>query len=248
MTEFLREYSIAENKHKVNDAIFKRSFERPLYQYLVDCCKNLEVLPPITLEGWELITDQTKIHLTLNKRLNKDPKIKNNRALESLIPVNDSVTDMLVLHFKVSTKGQTKRITRRMLVLKPLPGNYYILGGKKVLPINQIVDNSTFVKGDVLKFKTTLFAIDIDTHKINLPFVNGKAIKAPMFRIDLFSKQCNPLLYFLAKYGVDGTLELFNLDSVMSIVPRVMNEKKYYYLQITDKLYVEILKEAIPQH
>ena len=248
MTEFLREYSIAENKHKVNDAIFKRSFERPLYQYLVDCCKNLEVLPPITLEGWELITDQTKIHLTLNKRLNKDPKIKNNRALESLIPVNDSVTDMLVLHFKVSTKGQTKRITRRMLVLKPLPGNYYILGGKKVLPINQIVDNSTFVKGDVLKFKTTLFAIDIDTHKINLPFVNGKAIKAPMFRIDLFSKQCNPLLYFLAKYGVDGTLELFNLESVMSIVPRVMNEKKYYYLQITDKLYVEILKEAIPQH
>lgn len=248
MTDFLYDYSMSRNKKRINDDLFRRKYDRPLYQYLVDCCKNLEVLPPVTLESWRLITDQTKIKLSLNKRLNKDPKIKNNRALESLVPINDSVTDMLEFTFKVSTRGQTKRIKRRMLVLKPLPGNYYVLGGKKVLPINQIVDNSTFVKNDVLKFKTTLFAIDIDTRKIKLNFTDGKSMKAPMFRIDLFSKECNPLLYFLARYGVDGTLELFNLETVISLVPKPINEKKYWYLQITDNLYVEILKEALSAH
>lgn len=247
MTDFLYQYS-QKNKKRINDKLFRRTYDRPLYQFLVDCCKNLEVLPPVTLENWRLITDQTQIKLTLNKRLNKDPKIKNNKALEALIPLQDSVTDMLELTFKISTKGQTKRITRRMLVLKPLPGNYYIMGGKKVIPINQVVDNSTFVKNDVLKFKTTLFAIDIDTHKVKVNFSDGTSRKLPMFRIDLFSKQCNPLLYFLAKYGLEGTIELFNLESVMSIVPKPINEKKYLYAQVSDKLYLEVLKDAIPEH
>ena len=118
MTDFLYQYS-QKNKKRINDKLFRRTYDRPLYQFLVDCCKNLEVLPPVTLENWRLITDQTQIKLTLNKRLNKDPKIKNNKALEALIPLQDSVTDMLELTFKISTKGQTKRITRRMLVLKP---------------------------------------------------------------------------------------------------------------------------------
>ena len=247
MTDFLYQYS-QKNKKRVNDKLFRRTYDRPLYQFLVDCCKNLEVLPPVTLEKWRLITDQTQIKLTLNKRLNKDPKIKNNKALEALIPLQDSVTDMLELTFKISTKGQTKHITRRMLVLKPLPGNYYIMGGKKVIPINQVVDNSTFVKNDVLTFKTTLFAIDIDTQKVKVTFHDGTSRKFPMFRIDLFSKQCNPLLYFLAKYGLEGTIELFNLESVMSIVPKPINEKKYLYAQVSDKLYLEVLKDAIPEH
>ena len=247
MLDFLYQYS-QKNRKKINDDLFRRKYDRPLYQYLVDCCKNLEVLPPVTLESWRLITDQTKIKLTLNKKLNKDPKIKNNRALEELVPINDSITDMLELTFRVSTKGVTKHITRRMLVLKPLPGNQYVIGGKKVIPLNQVVDNSTFVKNDVLKFKTTLFAVDLDIHKIELCFTDGKKVKAPVFRIDLFSKQCNPLLYFLAKYGIDGTIELFNLEKVMSLVPKPINEKKYLYLQVNKKLFVEILKDAIPQH
>ena len=247
MREFLAQYS-ARNNDKINHDLFDRKFDRPLVDFVVNSIKNLEVIPAITLDSWELVTDQTKIRVEINKRLNKDAKIKNNKTLERLIPLNGTLTDLLVLHFTISVKGITKKVTRRMLILKELPGHYYMIGGKKVTLINQVVDNSTFVKGDTLKFKTIQFPVDIYLASKRLQSTEGYSKKVNVFRMDLFSKVCNPLIYYLAKYGVMDTIEMFNLEDVMAITYRRVNPETYHYFRICKDLYLEVNKKAMKKH
>lgn len=247
MREFLAMYE-KQNCKKINPDMFNRSYDRPLVEYIVDICKNLEVLPAIKLESWEYITDQTQIRSEINKRLNKDPKIKNNKMLERLAQPNKSIYDLLVLHFHVKAKGKEAYVTRRVRIPKELPGGYYIRGGKKVLPLNQVVDNSTFVKGNVLKFKTALYPIDLYTVKIKLPMHDEKSEPCYVFRLNLFKKVMNPLMYYLAKYGVDGTIELFDLESVISVVNKPIDPKNYHYIVVNDGVYVEVHKKAFTAH
>ena len=44
--------------------------------------------------------------------------------------------------------------------------------------------------------------------------------------MDLFSKESNPLQYYLAKYGVMDTIEMFGLEDVMAITYRKIDVEK----------------------
>lgn len=247
MKDFIAQYC-KKNEERINPDLFNRSFDKPLVDYIVDTCKNLEVLPAITLESWEYITDQTKIQTEINKRLTKDPKIKNNKSLERLASPNKSLYDLLILHFRVDAKGQTARITRKLRIPKLIDGRYYMRGGKLVLPLIQIVDNSTFVKGNTLNFKTTLYPIKLNTSRIKLTFTDGESVSVPRFHIDLFKKVTNPLYYFLARYGLQGTIELFNLDRIMSVVDDIIDDGRYMYLKINSNLYLEVHEKGFYAH
>lgn len=247
MKEFLAQYC-ARNSDKINHDLFDRTFDRPLVDFVVDSIKNLEVLPAIKLDRWELITDQTRIRTTINKRLNKDAKIKNNKVLERLVPLNGTLADLLVLHFTVSAKGRTEHVTRRMLVLKEMPGHYYVIGGKKVTLINQVVDNSTFVKGDVLKFKTIQFPIDLYLVNKRLETCDGSSKKVKIYRMDLFGKESNPLQYYLAKFGIMDTIEMFGLEDVMAITYYKVDKDRYQYYRLCEGLFLEVNRKALKAH
>ena len=88
MMDFIAAYAHKKNKNKINRAMFERVYDRPLVEFIVDTCKNLEVIPAIKLESWYLETDQTEIRPRIYKQNSKDPRIKNNRALERLVQPN----------------------------------------------------------------------------------------------------------------------------------------------------------------
>lgn len=50
MNDFIAEFQHRNDK-KINPAMFERAYDKPLYEYIVDTCKNLEVLPGLTLES-----------------------------------------------------------------------------------------------------------------------------------------------------------------------------------------------------
>ena len=247
MEDFNHSFAM-QNRQRINPGLFTRSFEKPLVDYIIDTCKNLEVLPGITLESYEVITDQTKIKAEVNKRLIKDPKIKNNRMLERLVSPNRSLYDLLVLNFRVKAKGQEQLVTRKIRIPKRVRGGYYIRGGKKVMPLIQIVDNSTFVKGNVLNFKGTLYPIKLSTTKAKLHFIDGETISVPIFHLDLFKKVVNPLLYFFAEYGVPRTIEMFNLQEIMCVVDQVIDPDNYLYLKVNQEVYLEIHEKGFYAH
>lgn len=247
MKDFNHKYAM-KNMERINPDLFTRKFEKPLVEYIIDTCKNLEVLPGITLESYEFITDQTKIRSEVNKRLIKDPKIKNNRMLERLISPNRSLYDLLVLHFRVQAKGQNALVTRKIRIPKRIRGGYYIRAGKKVMPLIQIVDNSTFVKGNVLNFKGTLYPIKLSTTKTKIHFIDGETFSVPMFHLDLFKKVVNPLLYFLAKYGMEKTIEMFRLQDIMCVVNQVIDPDTYLYIKVNSEVYIEVHEKGFYAH
>ena len=247
MREFIAQFCHRNDK-RINHAIFDRSYDRPLVEYVIDSCKNLEVIPAIKLLGWEYITDQTEIHARIDKTYAKDPKIRNNKTLERLCQPNQTLFDLLVLHFRVTAKGRTADVTRRVRILKELPGGRYLKNGKIVRLLAQVVDNSTYVKGNVLNFKTTLHPIQLSVARTKLKFTNGESISCMKFKLDLFSKVTNPLFYYLAHYGIDDTIELFSLSDFISITPRIIDPDRYLYLEINDRLYIEVNKKAFERH
>lgn len=254
MKEFLAEYC-EKNRKKINPGLFERSFDKPLVDYFIDTFKNLEVLPGVTFDSYEYITDQTKIHTSINKKNKRDPKIKNNKRLERLVSSGESIYDLLILHFTLNVKGQTNHVTRRIKIPKLIDGRWFIRGGKKVLPLIQVVDNSTFVKAgkkkqeNILNFKTTLYPIKLFTKPLKIKFVDDdEQYHIPIFQLDLFTKVTNPLLYFLARYGLESTLELFCLDKVMAVVPEVIDPDNYLYLKVNNKLYLEVHEKAMRMH
>lgn len=254
MKEFLAEYC-EKNRKKINPGLFERSFDKPLVDYFIDTFKNLEVLPGVTFDSYEYITDQTKIHTSINKKNKRDPKIKNNKRLERLVSSGESIYDLLILHFTLNVKGQTNHVTRRIKIPKLIDGRWFIRGGKKVLPLIQVVDNSTFVKAgkkkqeNILNFKTTLYPIKLFTKPLKVKFVDDdEQYHIPIFQLDLFTKVTNPLLYFLARYGLESTLELFCLDKVMAVVPEVIDPDNYLYLKVNNKLYLEVHEKAMRLH
>lgn len=247
MRDFIAQYC-HRNDDKVNDEMFTRAFDRPLVEYIIDTCKNLEVIPAIKLESWEYITDQTKIRTMIDKKLSKDPKIRNNKVLERLAQPNRTLYDLLVLHFRVQAKGRNVEVTRKVRILKQLKDGSYIRNGKKVMLLNQVVDNSTYVKGNVLNFKTTLYPIKLSVAKLKLKFIDGETVTVPYFKLDLFSKVTNPLLYYMAQYGLEGTIEKFNLETVMTVVDDIIDEDHYMYIPICNNLYIEIHEKAFYAH
>lgn len=254
MKEFLAEYC-EKNRKKINPGLFERSFDKPLVDYFIDTFKNLEVLPGVTFDSYEYITDQTKIHTSINKKNKRDPKIKNNKRLERLVSSGESIYDLLILHFTLNVKGQMNHVTRRIKIPKLIDGRWFIRGGKKVLPLIQVVDNSTFVKAgkkkqeNILNFKTTLYPIKLFTKPLKVKFVDDdEQYHIPIFQLDLFTKVTNPLLYFLARYGLESTLELFCLDKVMAVVPEVIDPDNYLYLKVNNKLYFEVHEKAMRLH
>ncbi len=246
MNDFLSEYC-HKNDKKVNPDLFNRSFDKPLVDYVLSTIKNLEVFDAIRLVSYEFITDQSKIENRIDKTLKKDTKIKNNRALEKIVSSSDQLYDLLVLHFRVSFKGQVENVTRRMLIPKCVRG-HYIKGGNRFVNLIQIVDNSTFVKKNVINFKTTMYPLKIYPTPITLKFIDEEVIKTGMFTMDIFQKEANPLYFFFAKYGVQDTLELFNVGGIMSIVNDIIDEDNYMYLKIKDGIYLEVHEKGFHAH
>jgi len=248
MNDFIAQYCHRYDD-RINRDMFERTYDRPLVDYIVDTCKNLEVIPGLTLEDWWLVRDQTKIRSIINKKNAKDPKIKNNKTLERLAQPNKTLYDMLYLKFRIRVKGRDEVVIRKVRILKPIRGGLYIRNGNKVRVLNQVVDNSTFVKGNVLNFKTKLYPIKLSTIKTKLKFTDGEtAASCACFRLDLLSKVVNPLIYYLAQYGVTETIDRFDLGSVMSVVDAPLDEDHYMYIQINKGIYVEVHEKAFYAH
>ena len=246
MKDFISQYC-DQYEDRINTDLFDRSFDKPLVEYVIDTCKNLEVLPAITLESYEYIEDQSRIDTLLDKRWEKDPKIKNNKSLDRLVGQNQSLYNLLILNFRVDAKGQTAHVQRKIRIPKLIKGRYYMRGGKLVLPLIQIVDNSTFVKGNTLNFKTTLYPIKLNTTRVKLPFIDDE-ISVPKFHIDLFKKITSPLYYYLAQYGLQGTIEMFRLENIISVVDDILDESKYMYIRINPNLYIEVHEKGFYAH
>lgn len=232
-----------ERRELINPDLFERTFDLPLSEQIIAIVKNLSVIPGLKLKGWEIIPFGENARV--NKNHTKDKKIKNNPQLEKLNPIRDSWVDLIRFEFEINIGGDKTYVTKEMYCFRANKHHYYMIGGRKVIPLNQIVDNSTYVKGTVLNFKTSTFSypIMIDTDVKHVITTDGTIIKGRKYTISIFAKESNFLLYYLAKMGMENVIEYFKMDGIIAVVPEEINPEENYYYKVSSDIYVEMNKK-----
>jgi hypothetical protein len=244
MIEYVARVSKEARTDLINHEFFQRTFDAPLHEHVVDIVKNLGVIPGINFKGYELIPFAET--MTINKKHTKNKKIAKNTKLTQLHQITDTDIDLLRFSFEIDVDGKKTTEEREMYVYRPDKHGFYRKNGKLVLPINQVIDSTTYVK-DGINFKTAIFnfPIKIKGTRINLSTDDGTDIKGRRFNITVFKKECNILLYFLAKMNFEGVLDFFKLKDIINLVPEKFDEEKFVYYEVADNIFMECSRESL---
>jgi hypothetical protein len=231
------------NADKINMDLFDRRRD-PIYKYIIAALKAFEVFPFFKLVSWDYITDPSKIDIKLNKNHIKNKKIKNNKNILKLVSIRDTASDLLVVRLKLSDDNDNRFIEKRILIPKYVDKYHLMVEGNKILPILQIVDNSTYNYKGRLKLKTTLLPIELFQNKVILTDINGIEYKSKEFVLNIFGDKHpnNPLVYFMADKGFKRTMKYFDMDGVIDVVDEIYNTDINHYFKINERLFLEVDK------
>lgn len=83
MKEFLAEYC-EKNRKKINPGLFERSFDKPLVDYFIDTFKNLEVLPGVTFDSYDISLIKQRFTQVSIKRISATRRLKTTRGWSGL--------------------------------------------------------------------------------------------------------------------------------------------------------------------
>ena len=228
----------------INPQLFNRSQEPSIADFIVSGLKVIESLPYIKFTYWERITDASKIDVKLNRKHLKNKAIAKNKSINKIISIRDTAEEMLKLKFQIDYDGETRYITKHLLIPAYIDDYHMLINGKEILTQKQIVDMSTYNQKKSVKLKTTLTPIDMykEDVKNGLTATNGRTFKAKTFILNLFTKELNPLYYYLAKFALQGTIRYFGFSGIIDVTDTEYNKDINYYFSVNKDLFVEVDK------
>ncbi len=240
---FISEIS-KEHIRSVNTTLFDRTKEPSIAEYIISGLKVIESLPYIKFVKWKHITDASKIDIKLNRRHIKNERIFKDKEISKLVSIRDTAQELLQMEFIINFEGDTRYIKKNLLIPSYIDSYHMLINGKEVLPQKQIVDMSTYNQKKSVKLKTTLTPIDIYKEPIKGEFktTEGESFKIKTFIINLFTKELNPLYYYLAKFGLHRTIQYFGLKDIVDITYEIYDTDINYYFKVGKELYVEVDK------
>lgn len=244
MREFIAKVS-KEKTDEINPELFDRTQEKSIAEYIVSGLKVIESLPYIKFTKWKLIEDASKIDIKLNRKHIKDRNIDKNKDIKKIISTRETAQEMLSMTFAIDYEGEHRFIKKNLLIPSYIDKYHLLINGKEVLPQKQIVDMSTYNQKRSLKLKTTLTPIDLYKEEIKVQFITTESddfstIKT--FILNLFTKELNPLYYYMAKFGLHKTINYFGMRNIIDITDEEYNKEINYYFQINKELFLEVDK------
>ena len=245
MKKFLKTYK-NKNEDKINYGLINKEYDDDLVQYIVDCCKSLEVLQQIEFLGFEHITNEADINTSEYIDAKSRSKGKGNKKDPTrYMYLQDSRYAELRLKFKLECNDEIEFITKKILVPVPDDRNYYTIKGNQYILLYQIVDNSTYTTKTSLVLKSMMPVVLKVAHLMNTTSHTSKSTEgdvytAPTYTINIFGKDTDILLFYLAKFGLYRTLKYFSVDKVMCFTDTIDDEEKFVYFSINSKMYLKI--------
>ncbi len=251
MLDFISSYG-NENEERINFKLMSREYDEDLVDLIISTCKSLEFLEYIKFIGFELETDESKIDLNYyrksRKRRKKKKKASFNKRNEKdlddfmIVYMQDSRYIELKLTFELTCKGEQEIITKRLLIPKLDKNGFYTIKGKKHFLIYQLVDSSTYTTGNGLSLKS-LMPININRSKTKSVYdTTGEAYSAPIYKIGVYRKNMDILLFYFAQFGVTQTLKYFNVHKIIHFVEKEYDRLNYLYFPINSKMFLQVNK------
>ena len=158
MKNFLQYYK-NPNEERINYGLINREYDDNIVDYIVDCCKSLEVLQYVEFLGYEHIVDESNINTSEYIDAKTRTKTKKNDPTRYMYLQDNRHTE-LRLKFRLTCNDETEVITKKILV--PIPDDlmYYTIKGNRYFLMYQVVDNSTYTTKKSLTLKSLKDAIE----------------------------------------------------------------------------------------
>ena len=265
MLHYIKDYN-SEFKSQINHGIMNKKYDDPLYEYVVDAWKSLEILKNIEIINWEYSEDESNIDI--NRFIIKRDKKKKKKDRVNYKYTNDSRYAVLTIWIKLTVvdpviknglpQEHQKIIKRNMLIPIQDKHGYFLINGKKYMMIYQMVDKSLYSTASTVTLKS-LMPICIKRESIQVSDVGGTTWNVPLYQIFIFKKAMNILLF----YVVDGFSSAFTFLGVSSIISFInsndFDEDAYHdalsqgpvvnlYFRISASVLLEVNKEMFDKY
>lgn len=245
---------IDHSKMKMNPELFERSDDEVMSQ-LIDAIKSCErtgAYFSIQVKGFTVVDDYDEINRILYEyyerayRNKTRAKRKDNRY--EFINLQESDIRLLIVHYLIADKDRQQDLDVIIAVPKIIDKYYFRIDGIMRSTLYQVVDGSTYNNGTSMSkspsvtMKLVFMAVRIFRRYMDLEQANGEpAIKSIFYTAYCFNKTVPAMKYILAKYGLYGTMNFFNIRDVF-ITTTECKREDFYCFKKAENLFVSVPK------
>jgi len=246
MKKFIRHYENDE-RNNINIDLIKRKSEEPLVTFIVDIFESLSVTNYITLTGYDLITDESKIDF--NRYITTRKKVKKRDMNIRYQYIHPDRCVELILYLNIHVKGEEVPIQKHILVPKLDENNYFVIRGKRYFLLYQLLDNSTYTSRNGLTLKS-LMPICINKNMDTLTDVEGNTWDVPYYYINVFKRKIETFLFYFCKSGFADTMKYFTMDKFIIMLPYKVTENsdEYYFFNVNKQLTIGVIREFFDKY
>lgn len=249
MAKFLSEYN-KTHRERFNPILFDRKEEHIINHVIkVLLSAQRDKFFTIKVTGYRVIDDYREIYGILHnleaKRKNK--RIKINKY--DYIDLKDSAITLLEVNYYLEVGGEGRNITIYISIPRIVDKYYFYISGCMYSAYYQIVDGSTYnnsssnnKKADAaVSFKSQSAKITTYLKNFKLQTIEKDSVDCKCFISEMFGKRFSTIKYFLAEFGIYGTMNFLRVNDIY-ISETPYEDPKFYCFDSKNGLYVSIPK------
>ena len=252
-----------EHESELNMDFLKSAYDKPLDDYVIACMMDFESVSNIKILDVKIIEDQDEVDINRHMiNINYKKKNLDDIQIPQYSYILDSRYHEIVFTIQVSTNLNEKTIVKRILV-PTLHDGYYLINGKKMKAIWQLVDASTYSQRGRVTMKSRMPTMIYHNNHTIIPDIYGTEFVVPSYSYAQDSskkkgrapttgkkriKFIDPLMIYAAKLGMKKTIKFFGMDGIVRIKKSyTKKEEKEYYIFECNEVYI-LAKQDLFDH
>ena len=241
---------------KLNMPLINRELDKPLYLYVYETIKSLEVFDSVKVLGYEYKEMPNEIKLNEYQRTRSQNGKKVQEEAVEVMHMAESMVNELTIHYELSidtkqedgtVKMVSKKYSKNILIPIADDDGYYMLKGKRYILMYQLVDATTYSTANSVVLKSIMPIVLKRKSKI-IHDVDRNPFTVPVYSTTIFKNEINMMLLFFAKMGFVEGLMYLSMDKVISLTESLDDDlDKYVYFKISQETFIKVNRFAFEE-
>lgn len=241
---------------KLNLPLIRRELDKPLYLYVYETIKSLEVFDSVKILGYEYKEMPNDIKMNEYQRTRSQNGKKVQEESVEVMHMTESRVNELTIHYELSidtkaedgtTKVVSKKYSKNILIPVADDDGYYMLKGKRYILMYQLVDSTTYSTSNSVVLKSIMPIVLKRKSKV-IHDVDRNPFTIPVYSTAIFKNEINMMLLFFAKMGFKEGLMYLSMDKVISLTTSLDDDlDKYMYFKISQEAFVKVNRFAFDE-
>lgn len=213
-----------ENRERFNQFLFDRD-EMEIVEEIkkVILSSQRDGLFTVKVESFKVIEDYAEINRLMfdyNEKYKSKNKNRRKENIYDFINLKDSDVRLLIVRYYIAIKDTSEYIDVYIAIPRIVDRYYLRINGNMYSTMFQIVDGSTYnnltsnSKFSSVTMKSMFMPIRVYRYSDIFHTIDDEEIKATFYVTRIFNKSLPGMKYFLAKMGLNKTIEFLGLQSI----------------------------------